>query len=221
MCGPSRAQGSEPPFAVVELFTSEGCSSCPPADALLAEILKDAGKDGRRVFGLAFHVDYWNRLGWTDPYSAPAFSRRQQSYAQAFKNDQVYTPQMIVNGTEEFVGSDRQRSCAAIDAALKRGGRAQVKLQQEKPNAPGSLALTYAVAGAARGAVLNVAVVERNVISAVARGENGGRTLRHENVVRAFQTVRLECRREGQRAAGTAGQPGLQQGLGHRLRPAS
>ena len=119
-------------FAVVELFTSEGCSSCPPPDALLAEILEDARKDGRRVFCLSFHVDYWNRLGWTDPYSAPAFSRRQQSYAQAFKNDQVYTPQMIVNGTEEFVGSDRHRSRAAIDAALKRPERVQINLRQGK-----------------------------------------------------------------------------------------
>src|SRR6266853_1866752 len=82
---------SEAPFAVVELFTSEGCSSCPPADALLGEILQDARKRGRRIFGLAFHVDYWNRLGWTDPYGGAAFSRRQQAYAQTFKNDQVYT----------------------------------------------------------------------------------------------------------------------------------
>ena len=183
---------AEAPFALVELFTSEGCSSCPPADALLGEILQDARKQGRRVFGLAFHVDYWNRLGWTDPYSTAALSRRQQSYAQAFQNDQVYTPQMIVNGTEEFVGSDRRRARAAIEAALKRPGRAQVKLQQDEPSAHGSLALSYVVAGAARGAVLNVAVVERNVMSTVKRGENGGRTLHHENVVRAFQTVRLD-----------------------------
>jgi hypothetical protein len=183
---------AEAPFALVELFTSEGCSSCPPADALLGEIVQDARKQGRRVFGLAFHVDYWNQLGWTDPYSTPAHSRRQRSYARAFKNYQVYTPQMIVNGTEDFVGSDRRRSRAAIEAALKRPGRAQVKLQQDEASAHGSLAISYVVAGVARGTVLNVAVVERNVMSTVKRGENGGRTLRHENVVRAFQTLRLD-----------------------------
>jgi len=185
-------QESDAPFAVVELFTSEGCSSCPPADALLGEILQEAQKNRRRIFGLAFHVDYWNRLGWTDPYSDVAFSRRQQAYAHAMKNDRVYTPQMIVNGGAEFVGSDRSRSRASIDAALKKPARAAVKLQQEKPSAANSVALTYVVTRAGKGTVLNVAVVEGGAIRQVKQGENGGHTLRHENVVRAFQTVRLD-----------------------------
>ena len=95
------------PFAVVELFTSEGCSSCPPADNLLGEIVKDAQKGQQRVYCLSFHVDYWNSLGWRDPYSDPAFSRRQREYARAFESVQVYTPQMVVNGSTGFVGSDR------------------------------------------------------------------------------------------------------------------
>src|ERR1700761_4599853 len=85
--------------AVVELFTSEGCSSCPPADAALAEIVADARKSGAPIFPLAFHVDYWNNLGWTDRFSDPAYSRRQSDYARARKADDLYTPQMIVNGT--------------------------------------------------------------------------------------------------------------------------
>jgi hypothetical protein len=188
---------SDAPFAVVELFTSEGCSSCPAADALLAEVVQDAQKNGRRVFCLGFHVDYWNRLGWTDPYSTPGFSRRQQAYAEAMKLDQVYTPQMIVNGGEEFLGSDRRRSRTVIDAALKKPAKALVKLGEEKPSAPNSVAVSYAVTRAPARAVLNVAVVERGLSNEVKRGENSGRTLRHENAVRAFQTVRLDDAEKG------------------------
>ena len=180
-----------PGFAVVELFTSEGCSSCPPADALLAEQVRDAREHGRPVYCLAFQVDYWNRLGWTDPYSDAAFSRRQNDYAQAFRSDQVYTPQMVVNGTDEFVGSDRARSRKSIDAALKQTAKARVKLSEEKAGA-GALVLIYEASSAPKGAVINIAVVERGLVSKVPRGENGGRTLRHENVVRVFQTVRLD-----------------------------
>src|SRR5262245_48953789 len=95
-------------FAVVELFTSEGCSSCPPADRLLADLAKRPG-----VYALEFHVDYWNSLGWRDPYSAAAYSDRQRMYG-----DDIYTPQMVVNGTNLFVGSNRARAEAAIAAGL-------------------------------------------------------------------------------------------------------
>jgi hypothetical protein len=190
--GAEDGKESAAPFALVELFTSEGCSSCPPADVLLGEIVQDARKHGRRVFGLAFHVDYWNGPGWTDPYSDRAFSLRQQAYARAFKQKGIYTPQMVVNGGEEFVGADRPRSRAAIGAALKRPARALVQLQPQKPKAPGSLAVTFAVGQAPREAVLNLAVVERGLRSVVKGGENRGHTLRHENVVRAFTAVRLD-----------------------------
>jgi hypothetical protein len=179
------------PFAVVELFTSEGCSSCPPADDLLGEIVKDAEKRQQRVFGLSFHVDYWNSLGWRDPYSDAAFSRRQREYARALKSDQVYTPQMVVNGRTEFVGSDRTRARKQIDLALKQPAPAAVKLTQEEKKDMSSVAFAYEVERAARGSVLNVAVVERGLVSKVKRGENGGRTLRHENVVRAQETSLL------------------------------
>ena len=94
------------PFAVVELFTSEGCSSCPPAEALLNQIHPRAAKSGQRIYTLAFHVDYWDRLGWKDPFSEAAYSQRQNSYANGFGEDRIYTPQMIVNGRGGFVGSD-------------------------------------------------------------------------------------------------------------------
>ncbi len=179
------------PVAVVELFTSEGCSNCPPADDLLGEIVTDAQKRQQRVYCLSFHVDYWNHLGWRDPYSDAAFSRRQQGYAKVFKSDQVYTPQMVVNGSTEFVGSDRARARKHIDTALKQPARARVKVNQEEKKAPNALVIGYEVSQAPRGSILNVAVVERGLASQVKRGENGGRTLRHQNVVRAFQTIRL------------------------------
>ncbi|MEM6525653.1 MAG: DUF1223 domain-containing protein, partial [Bacteroidota bacterium] len=87
--------------AVVELFTSQGCSSCPSADKNLSQLIKD--KNDRKVFGLSFHVSYWNYLGWKDPYSKEAFTERQRKYAAKFANSSIYTPQMIVNGKEEFV----------------------------------------------------------------------------------------------------------------------
>jgi hypothetical protein len=192
--------GGEPAtsFVVVELFTSEGCSSCPPADDLLAEIVKDAEKRQQPIFCLSFHVDYWNSLGWRDPYSVAAFTRRQRDYARALKSDQVYTPQMIVNGSTELVGSDRTRARKHIDGALKQPVRATVKLSQEQKRDRSAVLFAYEVGRAPRGGVLNVAVVERGLVSMVKRGENGGRTLRHENVVRAFQTTRL-----GEGAKGT------------------
>ena len=107
-------------FAVVELFTSEGCSSCPPADKLLGEIVANARENKKSVFALAFHVDYWDYIGWKDPYAKKAFSERQQRYAQTFRSNRIYTPQMVVNGTEEFVGSNRAKARANIESALKK-----------------------------------------------------------------------------------------------------
>ena len=100
----SRVEGLKP-VAVIELFTSEGCSSCPPADKLLAETIQQAEKSKRNIFCLAFHVDYWNRLGWIDSFSSKQFTARQKMYVEALNINGAYTPQAIVNGTTEFVGS--------------------------------------------------------------------------------------------------------------------
>src|SRR5438045_1264832 len=100
-----QAWASEP-FAVVELFASEGCSSCPPADNLLAELTQQAHAQGRQIFTLSFQVDYWNNLGWVDPFSSAQFTQRQYQYANTLETSSVYTPQMIVNGQYAFVGSD-------------------------------------------------------------------------------------------------------------------
>jgi hypothetical protein len=177
-----------PPCAVVELFTSEGCSSCPPADALLAQIEADARATGQRVFPLEFHVDYWDNLGWRDPYSSAAATDRQRDYADRLGLDQVYTPQMVINGTSEFVGSNRARAAREIVAALAAPSAVRVSLE---PAADGVLvggATRYRVTlrPSPRGAEVVVARVESGLVSKVARGENGGRVLHHASVVRAF-----------------------------------
>jgi hypothetical protein len=177
-------------FAVVELFTSEGCSSCPPADEVLAELADDAKKNGRRVFPMEFHVDYWNYLGWKDPFSLSASSKRQEQYGTALHVNQSYTPQMIVNGTTEFIGSDRRQARKAIGDALALTAQASAVL---RINVDGERKkIGYQVSGAPKDAVLCIAVVESGLISQVHRGENVGRTLSHANVVRKFVTLPLD-----------------------------
>ena len=162
-------------IAVVELFTSEGCSSCPPADALLNELARQP-----HVFALAFHVDYWNRLGWPDPFSNPKFSDRQRTYSP-----DIYTPQMIVNGREAFVGSDRSRVTRAIEAAQKQLAPVAINLRWH------SSSVEYKVTGAPKDVWLHLAVIESGIRQKVPRGENAGKTLLHDNVVREFVSVRL------------------------------
>ncbi|HZZ42649.1 MAG TPA: DUF1223 domain-containing protein [Tepidisphaeraceae bacterium] len=163
---------------VVELFTSEGCSSCPPADALVGKLVKD----DPRVLALEFHVDYWNRLGWVDPFSSAAYSDRQLAYSRVLGLGEVYTPQIIVNGTAQCIGSDQQ----AVEQAIVGARAGEVKVGGEIT--PGYV-VNISVEGKVQGCVLNVAVVERGLITEVAHGENGGKTLQHENVVRWFKTV--------------------------------
>ena len=105
----------------MELFTSEGCSSCPPANALLERITQRTRKQGLRVYPLSFHVDYWNELGWKDPFSDTAYTRRQRQYGQAMALSSIYTPQMIVNGTDQFVGHRQAIADKSIGKALNVG----------------------------------------------------------------------------------------------------
>ena len=180
--------GDAAPFALIELFTSEGCSSCPPADRLLAHLAAEARDSGDPVFTLSFHVDYWNYLGWADPYSDPAFSARQRAYSQAL-NEGVYTPQMIVNGRRGFVGSDAGKARQALLDALRQPASVTLAVGVSPVTAEGVLLVSYAAENLPAGAVVHLAVVERGLSQNVTRGENTGRTLDHENVVRAFETL--------------------------------
>lgn len=184
----SRSNG----IAVVELFTSQGCSSCPPADAILKQIAETASKSKLPVHVLSFHVDYWNKLGWTDPYSDALFTRRQREYATALKLEQVYTPQMIVNGRTEFVGSHKSKAHQAITRSLARRATAVVELTLTRDLTKRQVALDYELRGAIEGKMLNVALVQTPEANAVPRGENAGRRLAHINVVRAFRFLPIQ-----------------------------
>ncbi|MEO5929863.1 MAG: DUF1223 domain-containing protein [Candidatus Kapaibacterium sp.] len=179
------------PIAVVELFTSEGCSSCPPADRLLSAITDEVRKDGRKIFPLSFHVDYWNKLGWRDPFSDAAYSSRQSAYVRALGTDGAYTPQMIVNGQAEFVGSDATMARAKIAEALGMPAESEITLNAVLDTTAKIVTIHYGVSGARPGESLNLALTERDLDVEVARGENGGRKLHHDNVVRAFITLRI------------------------------
>ncbi|MFM9965244.1 MAG: DUF1223 domain-containing protein [Planctomycetaceae bacterium] len=195
-CVHSAAAADGQGFAVVELFTSEGCSSCPPADALLAKLDAEAKKSGLEVYCLSFHVDYWNRLGWKDPFSQPAFTRRQQEYAQSFDLQRIYTPQMVVNGAEEFVGSNQKLAVKSIETSLSHKVTTTMAI---KAFADGkNIAVEYQLQNAPADAVLSVAWTQAEATSNPNRGENDGRKLRHINVVRDFRTIELKSPFQGQ-----------------------
>ncbi|HEY8090598.1 MAG TPA: DUF1223 domain-containing protein [Polyangiaceae bacterium] len=174
--------------AVVELFTSEGCSSCPPADAVLGELVRSHA--GHPVFALAFHVDYWDDLGWPDRFASPDFTARQGTYAKALRARGLYTPQMVVGGTEQFTGSDRDRADEAIARALTHLATVQLTLRARR-STPDTVAVEWTAAGTGPGETLSVALVESSTSTVVRAGENAGRTLRHTNVVRSFTTAPL------------------------------
>lgn len=186
---PASAQATG--VAVVELFTSQGCSSCPSADAALRQIASVAEQGNLQVYTLSFHVDYWSHLGWKDPYSDPAYSNRQRAYASATGSKRIYTPQMIVSGTTEFVGSDKAKAHAAITKSLSQRPSSTVKLKVIENAMTDRVTVQYDVTGAIAGTVLNVALVQSPQPNKVLRGENIGRELGYVNVVRAFETLPL------------------------------
>jgi hypothetical protein len=187
------AAEEKPRPVVVELFTSQGCSSCPAADRLLTD-LGEEGLDGIEVIPLSFHVDYWNYIGWTDPFSSAEWSQRQRRYARAFEADRVYTPQLVVDGHGEGVGSDRREVRRLVAEAAARPARATVSLHSlGGPAAPGVGIEARLDSAVERGADLVLAVVETGLTTEVGSGENARRTLRNDHVVRRlFDVARLE-----------------------------
>lgn len=177
------------PFAFIELFTSEGCSSCPSADRNLERIAKQAKANGENVYTLSYHVDYWNYLGWKDPYSSKSFSTRQRLYAQQFDSDRVYTPQMVVNGKVEFVGSNQKVSERAVDLALKIKPESNIKLNAVRSRSKVKVDWDAEVMKNDGFLVLNVALVQNEGKQKVSRGENARRNLSHVNIVRELKSV--------------------------------
>ena len=160
---------------LVELFTSEGCSSCPPADRLLEQI------DSHAVV-LSEHVDYWNHDGWTDPFSSADLSRRQEAYCRRFQRDSPYTPQMVIDGSVEFTGNDASRATRELTAAAHRP-KADVKLEHSDGG------ISVRVTGARPGIGVFLAMADESAESSVSAGENRGKQLRHVAVLRSLRKI--------------------------------
>jgi hypothetical protein len=186
---PAPSSQAHPPVILVELFTSEGCSSCPPADELLRQFSGRHTAAGQLIVALSEHVSYWNDLGWHDPFSAEQYTQRQNEYGTHFNLDSVYTPQMVVNGREQFVGSDRRALEAAFASETQ---HAQIALTLQSAHiAEGKVTFSYTAAGLPQGKALQLmaALVDDLDHSSVLRGENSGRQLTHVFVARALASV--------------------------------
>jgi len=189
---PAAAQANPPQNrtpVLVELFTAEGCSSCPPADDLLAQLESKQPVAGVDIIVLGEHVDYWDNLGWRDRFSSPQYTERQREYGSRFKIDDVYTPQMIVDGTEQFVGNDATHALRAIARA---GHAPKSPLVLAKPVVHGrkiTIAVSTSTSNPSSKVDLYAALVDPADTTNVGGGENRGRQLHHVAVVRSLQKI--------------------------------
>jgi hypothetical protein len=179
--GQSRLTGAPEGPVVIELFTSQGCSSCPPAEALLAKLANVGAVGDRKLAPLSFHVDYWDGMGWADPYALPAWTARQHQYARALSDDRVYTPELVVGGAAGMVGSHR----SAVVEAIERAARPAL-LPATATWTKNQVTVT---ATAPAGTEVWVAVWEDGTPNKVTRGENAGETMRGDRVVRRLERV--------------------------------
>ena len=168
------------PVVVLELFTSQGCSSCPPADKLLGEVSNTYSND--EVVALSYHVDYWNYIGWKDPFSKKAYSNKQRQYGSKFASSSIYTPQVVINGKTHFVGSKRDVMTSKLKAYLGKKSENEIILSRLENNS-GLLSFNYKINGniAAKKIRFVLAIKER--VTAVGRGENRNRVLKNYNIV--------------------------------------
>ena len=178
---------------LVELFTSQGCSSCPPADELLIMLDEQQFVGGALVIPLSEHVEYWNGLGWRDPFSAPMFTERQREYGEVLVTGGLYTPQMVVDGQVELVGSQRNIARQAIARAAV-APKAEIALALTAGGRGNAVSVEVTISGVARLGALDdadlwLAVTEAGLATDVPRGENAHRRLRHAAVVRRLEQI--------------------------------
>jgi hypothetical protein len=176
---------AQPPFAVAELFTSEGCVSCPPADKVLSELKAEAEKNKQNIYFLEYHVDYWNRLGWKDPFSKNQFTLRQENYSRVLPGKELYTPQLVINGEAELTGSDKKTAETAIRNALARIPGLSVSIDS-RVVVNDTLVVSYTLSKADKNASVKIGITEDRLESNVVRGENAGKKLMHDAVVLIF-----------------------------------
>ncbi len=168
------------PVAVLELFTSQGCSSCPSADKLLGEIDKSYKQD--EVIALSYHVDYWNYIGWKDPFSHKDYSNKQRQYGSKFSSSSIYTPQVVINGEEHFVGSKRDVMYSKIKTYLEKKSLNEIVISNLS-NTNGLVRIDYDVKGDVDAKKIRVVLAIKERVTAVGRGENRNRVLKNYNIV--------------------------------------
>jgi len=193
---PNGSSGGAAPAAasggpvLIELFTSQGCASCPPADRLLSRLARDPKLAGK-VIPLAFHVDYWDYIGWQDPFGSPRWSQRQKDYAKAFRSNRIYTPQLVVGGSAECVGSQEREVLKRIGDALAAPPAGRVTLAVEPPTPEGHLRVkigaSLAQATAPHDLDVWVAVFQTGLVTPVGAGESASHTLHDDYVVRRLE----------------------------------
>lgn len=186
----TQAQNSTPPntapgngFAVVELFTSEGCSSCPPADELIDQLQSE--NPDLPLYILAYHVDYWDHQGWKDRFSSRSYTNRQQQYLNWLHLETLYTPQIVVNGQSENVGSNGRATAKAINDALTHNAEGNISLTAVKKNE--DIEVNYQYSGSVNNTTIVLALVQKHGESNVTAGENTGRHLPHVQIVRQLK----------------------------------
>jgi hypothetical protein len=175
-------------FVVMELFTSQGCSSCPPADELLG---KYAQLNNKQIIALAFHVDYWNRLGWVDSFSNSKFSQRQRDYAAILNTESVYTPQLVINGEKEMVGSDAGKIEAAVNSNVDEKPLIQFNILNTGISG-NKLTVQYKIEGETSDLLIHAALVQSKAYTNIKAGENRGVQLFNYNVVRDFVSSNMK-----------------------------
>lgn len=202
---PTPAPASAKTPVLVELFTSEGCSSCPPADTLLGRLVAEQPVPGAEVIALGFHVDYWDHQGWVDRFGSRQATLRQRAYTSVWREEQIYTPQMVVNGARQFVGHDWRAALEAITEAAA-APAAQVRVSAGAPGTDGRSTLQIDVppldAMAAKADVW-LAITEDGLVSDVRGGENARKRLPHIAVVRTFDRIGSAERARGLSTART------------------
>ncbi len=177
------------PVVVLELFTSQGCSSCPSADDLLNRVRKE--NNNGNIFALSYHVTYWNYIGWTDPFSKEKFTEKQRLYAEKFRSRSIYTPQLVVNGREHFVGSDRARMYTKLKTYSKSSSPSNVGLSAVKNN-DNKVSYSYDLKGDLSNKKLRTVLVIEERETLVKRGENRNRKLTNTNIVVAEKYLDIQ-----------------------------
>ena len=180
--------GPYAPVIVLELFTSQGCSSCPPADKVLDEAKK---RFPNEVFALSYHVDYWNYIGWEDPFSQSVFTKKQSFYNRKFGYSGNYTPELVINGKEHLVGSNRTKVFSKINGYKEKGAQQSIAIHKVQKHGT-TINFEYTLEGTSKDSELRAVLVLNERITAVKRGENRNRTLKNSNIVLTEKYIDFE-----------------------------